>query len=72
MIQFFKYDFIIIRISKESKIDYNDILFFDDEPRNIYDVERLGVVSILVEDGMTVQVLAEGMQKFSDIRTSNE
>jgi len=47
------------------------MLFFDDEHRNIVDLERLGVVSILVKNGMTMQVLMDGLKKFSDIRTTN-
>lgn len=46
------------------------MLFFDDEHRNIVDLERLGVVSILVKNGMTMQVLMNGFKKFSDARTS--
>lgn len=47
------------------------MLFFDDEQRNIVDLERLGVVSVLVKNGMTMKVLMDGLKKFSDIRTSN-
>lgn len=44
------------------------MLFFDDEYRNIADLEKLGVVSILVKDGMTIKVLMDGLKKFSDKR----
>lgn len=44
------------------------MLFFDDEQRNITDLERLGVVSILVKNGMTIQVLMDGLKTFSDKR----
>lgn len=46
------------------------MLFFDDEHRNIVDLQHLGVVSILVRNGMTMQVLMNGLKEFSDARTS--
>lgn len=46
------------------------MIFFDDEEDNIMDVERFGVVSILVKNGMTMQVLMNGLKKFSDIRSN--
>lgn len=48
------------------------MVFFDDEHRNINDLEKMGVISVLVKDGMTLKVLMDGLQKFSDTRTSNE
>lgn len=61
----------LIRISKACKVELQDMLFFDDEHRNIADLERLGVVSIMVKNGMTVKVLMDGLKTFSDRRTSN-
>jgi len=46
------------------------MIFFDDEQRNIVDLERLGVVSILVKNGMTMPVLINGLKKFSDARSN--
>jgi len=46
------------------------MIFFDDEERNIRDVGRLGVVSILVKNGMTMPVLMNGLEQFSDIRSN--
>lgn len=48
------------------------MVFFDDEHRNIADLEKMGVISVLVKDGMTMKVLMDGLKKFSDTRTSNE
>jgi len=31
------------RIQKDSGIEYKDMIFFDDEPRNIRDISHLGV-----------------------------
>lgn len=46
------------------------MLFFDDESRNIYDINRLGVVSILVKNGVTKQVVEMGIQKYVNERKS--
>lgn len=61
---------LLIRISKKCNVKLKDMIFFDDEQRNIVDLERLGVVSILVKNGMTMQVLMNGLKKFSDIRSN--
>lgn len=41
------------------------MLFFDDEHRNIRDLEQLGVVSILVEDGISLEVVEKGMEIYA-------
>ena len=40
------------------------MLFFDDESRNIRDLEKVGVVSILVNDGVGRTVVREGIERF--------
>lgn len=45
------------------------MLFFDDEQRNIEDLECLGIVCVLVKNGMTMQVLMDGLKMYSDVRT---
>jgi magnesium-dependent phosphatase 1 len=40
-------------LQKESGIPYENIYFFDDEHRNIMEVERLGVQSKLVSSGLS-------------------
>ncbi|XP_050431803.1 magnesium-dependent phosphatase 1-like [Adelges cooleyi] len=57
------------RISEATKVGLEDMVFFDDEQRNIVDLEKLGVVCILVKNGMTVKVLMEGLKKFDTLRT---
>lgn len=42
------------------------MLFFDDEHRNIRDLSKLKVTCILVENGMTLQLLHEGLQKYAE------
>lgn len=38
------------------------MIFFDDENRNIVDITKLGVKSILVKNGMTLNVLKSGLE----------
>ncbi|OUM56459.1 hypothetical protein PIROE2DRAFT_49432, partial [Piromyces sp. E2] len=56
----------IKQIAKTFDINLNEILFFDDESRNIRDLKSLGVTSILVDDGMTVKVLHEGLRQYNN------
>ncbi|KAG4101799.1 putative magnesium-dependent phosphatase 1,putative [Neocallimastix lanati (nom. inval.)] len=56
----------IKQIAKKFDINLNEILFFDDENRNIHDIRGIGVTSILVNNGMTVKVLHEGLKKFNN------
>ncbi|KAG8033978.1 hypothetical protein G9C98_008459 [Cotesia typhae] len=53
------------KIKKASGVDFKDMIFFDDEHRNIYDLTEAGVLSILVKDGVTKSVIAEGLNKFN-------
>jgi len=42
------------------------MLFFDDESRNIIDLTTiLGVVSVLIEDGVKKQVVHDGIKIFT-------
>ncbi|XP_067832957.1 magnesium-dependent phosphatase 1 [Heptranchias perlo] len=58
------------RIKHATGIQYSDMIFFDDERRNIVDVGKLGVVCILVSNGMTVELLKDGLEKFEQLRKS--
>ncbi len=49
-----------------SGFDYHQMLFFDDEMRNIREVSELGVTSIFVEEGMTVELFHEALQEHTD------
>ena len=53
------------QIQKHSGVPYSDMLFFDNEHRNIRDVSELGVVSVLTPDGMTSAAWANGLARFS-------
>jgi protein-disulfide isomerase-like protein with CxxC motif len=41
------------------------MLFFDDEHRNIRDLEAQGVPSVLVERGVTMKVVEQGLKMFT-------
>lgn len=43
------------------------MMFFDDEQRNISDLNKVGVLSILVKNGMTHEVIDHGLKKFSKL-----
>ncbi|KAH9617493.1 hypothetical protein KSS87_014066 [Heliosperma pusillum] len=53
------------RIHRKTGIPYTEMLFFDDEDRNIEAVEKMGVTSILVEDGVNHQAFRQGLTEFS-------
>ncbi|KAK4877335.1 hypothetical protein RN001_009841 [Aquatica leii] len=50
---------------KQSGIQYKDMLFFDDENRNIKDLKGEGVTSILVQDGVTEKVVENGLKEYA-------
>lgn len=52
-------------IQRKSGIAYDRMLFFDDEDRNTDAVGRLGVTSILVEDGLCFEALRAGLHAFT-------
>jgi magnesium-dependent phosphatase 1 len=51
------------RLYRESGIEYEDMLFFDDESRN-KNVEVLGVVMQLVRDGVTREEIDAGIRSW--------
>ncbi|GAB6021391.1 hypothetical protein CHUAL_003998 [Chamberlinius hualienensis] len=60
------------RIAADSGVDLKDMIFFDDEHRNIVDLKRLGVTSILVNRGMDFKALEEGFHTFKKDPKSNK
>lgn len=64
--------FQICRIKKDSGISFADMIFFDDESRNIRDVEKLGVLSILVKDGMSMDILKSAFQRFESQKSKKK
>lgn len=53
------------RIHRRTNIPYTEMLFFDDEDRNIDPVSNMGVTSILVGNGVNLGALRQGLSKFS-------
>lgn len=54
------------KLNQKSKIPLKEMLFFDNEERNVIDVESLGVTCVLVdsETGIKVDTLREGVEKW--------
>jgi magnesium-dependent phosphatase 1 len=46
-------------------VPFEDMIFFDDDPKNIRDVSSLGVLSILTPDGVTREAWNKGLELFS-------
>ena len=48
-------------LQQETGLAYEEMVFFDDEPRNIESVSRLGVSAHLVRDGMTKALIERAL-----------
>ena len=46
------------RILNDTKTNPSDVVFFDDEYRNIRDVSAMGIESVFVDDGMNWKLMA--------------
>ena len=57
------------KLSRDSKINLEDMLFFDDEDRNIRDLTQKGVVSIFVKSGVDTELIHSGLKQFAKKRT---
>ena len=51
------------KFKQSSGIDFHEMIFFDDEQRNIRDIGQLGVTCNLVLDGMSPLELEHGLEK---------
>ncbi|XP_078062511.1 magnesium-dependent phosphatase 1, partial [Mustelus asterias] len=58
------------RLKQQTGLQYSEMIFFDDERRNIVDVGKLGVLCIHVPDGMTMSLLKEGLERFAGSRNA--
>ncbi|KAJ8927912.1 hypothetical protein NQ314_019542 [Rhamnusium bicolor] len=56
-------------MKKQSGIDYSEMMFFDDEQRNIRDISELGVLSIFVNNGVSKRVVEEGKKQYFSQRS---
>eukprot|EP00873_Tetraselmis_striata_P002178 jgi/Tetstr1/422442/TSEL_013280.t1 len=52
------------RIHEQSGIDYKDMIFFDNERRNVVDMQQLGVTCVHAPDGMTDEAWEMGLRQF--------
>lgn len=50
---------------RHSGIDYDKMIFFDDERRNIEDISKLGVTCIYVRNGLNFDCIKQGLSDFS-------
>ncbi|XP_059954192.1 magnesium-dependent phosphatase 1 [Mesoplodon densirostris] len=53
------------RLQQKTGVPFSQMIFFDDEKRNIVDVSKLGVTSIHVQNGMSLQTLTQGLETFA-------
>ncbi|KAJ4714554.1 Magnesium-dependent phosphatase-1 [Melia azedarach] len=53
------------RIHWKTGVPFNSMLFFDDENRNVEAVSTMGVTSILVDNGVNLDALRQGLSAFS-------
>ncbi|KAG0470199.1 hypothetical protein HPP92_016275 [Vanilla planifolia] len=60
------------RIYRSTRVPFESMLFFDDEHGNINEISKMGVTSILVDNGMNLQELQTGLEKFSKNSNRNE
>jgi len=59
-------------LQKASGIAYEEMLFFDDEMRNIHEVGGLGVTSIYVRDGLTADLFQGSLSEFAAARLNDQ
>ncbi|KAI4375586.1 hypothetical protein MLD38_013440 [Melastoma candidum] len=60
------------RIHSRTGVPFSSMLFFDDEDRNIQAVSKMGVTSILVDNGVNLGEFRKGLVKFSENADTTE
>ncbi|KAK3149413.1 hypothetical protein QOZ80_3AG0217110 [Eleusine coracana subsp. coracana] len=53
------------KIQRKTGIPYKSMLFFDDEDRNIVTMSKMGVTSVLVENGVNLDMFKLGLSNFA-------
>lgn len=53
------------RIKKDSGLEYSEMLFFDDEHRNKPDLDKIGVLMILVPNGVDKDLIKKGLEEYA-------
>ena len=56
------------RLKEKSGVPFDEMLFFDNESRNVREVATLGVCCQYTPDGMTVEHWREGLAKYEEHR----
>ncbi|XP_076028335.1 magnesium-dependent phosphatase 1-like isoform X2 [Oratosquilla oratoria] len=56
------------RFQQASGLQYQEMLFFDDEHRNKVDLKKIDVLTIMVPDGVNHQLLKDGLKEFANLR----
>ncbi|XP_051948070.1 magnesium-dependent phosphatase 1-like [Xyrauchen texanus] len=52
-------------LKSDSGVPFSDMMFFDDEDRNILEVGKLGVHCVLVRDAITCDLVNKALEEFS-------
>ncbi|GLD92229.1 hypothetical protein PINS_up000762 [Pythium insidiosum] len=60
------------QLKEQSGVEYEDMLFFDNEYGNISDVGRLGVVCAYCPQGLSEGSWIQGMEAFQDAKKKNK
>ena len=55
-------------LQERTGVEFEDMIFFDNERGNIASVEKLGVKSVYCPDGMTAEVWKRGLREFGEGR----
>ncbi|XP_004694660.1 PREDICTED: magnesium-dependent phosphatase 1 [Condylura cristata] len=56
------------RLQQKTGVPFSQMIFFDDENRNIVDVSKLGVTCIHVQNGMSLKTLTQGLEAFAKVQ----
>lgn len=54
----------LCRLQKQSGVEYDEMLFFDNDKRAIRDIRRLGVNTYQVSEGISIDQVILAMQEF--------
>ena len=53
-------------LKERTGVDFEDMVFFDNERGNIQSVSKLGVVSVYCPEGMTAEVWQRGLDAYRE------
>lgn len=58
---------ILLSLYDASKIDYKNMIFFDDFQYNLNDVSKLGVKGVLVNNGIQYYLVKRALESFLSV-----